>query len=176
MIEILSWLKDYSPTVVLLLAVGSAVLFILKLSVEKSIAASFETYAKKLELRLERRSAFEEKVLIDRFTLVTSLSARLEKVTTNLNRLRSGQPIPEGFMKQKEIVPLTEIFEDLSIHRLILTEDFYELLSKKAQLALRAANARDSQEWDEVGKEWIRLREEIRLAVEKAFGISKIHW
>ena len=173
---ILSWLKEYSPPVVLLLLVGSAVLFVLRLTVEKSIATSFEAHAKKLELRLARRSTFEEKVLADRYALVTDLSARLQKVMTNLNRMRSGQPVPEGFMKQKEIVPLTEIFEDLETHRLALTEEFYQLFQGNAQLVLKAANARNPQEWDDIAKEWLRLGEEIRSAAENTFRIREIRW
>jgi len=100
---------------------------------------------------------------------------RLERVMTNLNRVRHGQQV-QGFMKQNEIVPLTEIFEDLEIHRLVLGEDFYRLFSKQARLALRAANARSPEDWAESGEEWDRLREEIRSAVEAVFGISQIRW
>lgn len=176
MAEILSWLKDYSPAMVLLLALGASILFVLKLTVEKSIAANFDAHTKKIELHLARRSSFEEKVLTERFALVTSLSARLEKVMTNLNRIRSGQPVPAGFMKQNEIVPLTKIFEELSVHRLVLTEDFHGLFWKKAQLALKAANAQNAEEWQKIGDEWLRLQEEVRVVAEAAFGISKIRW
>lgn len=79
-------------------------------------------------------------------------------------------------MKQKEIVPLTEIFEDLETHRLALTEEFYQLFQGKAQLALKAANVRNPQEWDDIAKEWLRLGEEIRSAAENAFRISEIRW
>jgi hypothetical protein len=142
----------------------------------KSIAYEFDTKSKIFEKLLERRSAFEDKVLSDRFALITGLSARLERVMTNLNRLRSGQQPPDGFMRQNEIVPLTEIFEDVTVHRLVLGEDFYGLFSRQAQLALKAANVASSEEWRSSGEEWARLREELRLAAEAAFGISKIHW
>jgi hypothetical protein len=176
MAQLLDWLTKYSPEVVVLIAFGAALLFVMKLIVEKSIASEFDAKSKVFEALLERRSAFEEKVLSDRFALISGLSARLERVMTNLNRLRSGQPAPDGFMKQNEIVPLTEIFEDVSIHRLVLGEDFYRLFSKQAEFALKAANLSSSEDWRETGEEWAALREEIRLAAEAAFGISKIHW
>ena len=161
----------------LLIAFGAGLLFVTKLIVEKSIASEFDAKSKAVfETLLKRRSAFEEKVLSDRFALITGLSARLERVMTNLNRLRSGQPAPDGFMKQNEIVPLTEIFEDLEIHRLVLGEDFYRLFGEQAQLALQVANLRSSEDLAKSGEEWTRLREEIRLAAEAAFGISKIRW
>jgi hypothetical protein len=178
MTQLLDWLTKYSPAVVLLLAFGAGLLFVIKLIVEKSIASEFDAKSKVFEVLLKRRSAFEEKVLSDRFALITGLSARLEHVMTNLNRLHSGQPAPDGFMKQNEIVPLTEIFEDIEIHRLVLGEDFHRLFSKQAQLALKVANVSrvSPEDWRKGGEEWVRLRQEIRLAAEAAFGISQIHW
>ena len=176
MTQLLDWLAEYSPPVVLLLAFGAGLLFVINLIVEKSIASVFDAKSKVFEMMLERRSAFEEKVLSDRFALITGLSERLERVMTNLNRLRSGQPAPNGFMKQNEIVPLTEIFEDLEIHRLVLGEDFHRLFLKQAQVALKVANVRSPDNWTRGAEEWTRLREEIRLAAESAFGISKIRW
>jgi hypothetical protein len=174
--QLLDWLTRYSPGVVLLIAFGAAMLFVTKLIVEKSVAYEFDTKSKVFEKLLERRSAFEDKVLSDRFTLITGFSARLERVMTNLNRLRSGQQAPDGFMEGNEIVPLTEIFEELEVHRLVLGEDFYRLFSSQARLALEAANLRSSEDWRASGQEWARAREELRVAAEAAFGISKIHW
>ena len=176
MAQVLDWLTRYSPGVVLVIALAAVLLFLVRLIVEKSIASQFDAKSRVFEALLKRRSAFEEKVLSDRFALITGLSARLERVMTNLNRLRSGRPAPDGFMKRNEIVPLTEIFEDVSIHRLVLGEDFYTLFSKQAEFALKAANLSSSEDWRETGEEWAALREEIRLAAEAAFGISKIHW
>jgi hypothetical protein len=176
MTQLVDWLTKYSPAVVLLLAFGAAMLFVTKSIVERSIAYEFDTKSKVFEKLLERRSAFEDKVLSDRFGLITGLSARLERVMTNLNRLRSGQQPSNGFMRENEIVPLTEVFEDLEIHRLVLGEDFYRIFSRQAQLALRAANPSSLEDWRNSGQEWARGREELRLAAEAAFGISKIHW
>jgi hypothetical protein len=176
MTQLLDWLTRYSPAVVLLIAFGAAMLFVTKLIVEKSVAYEFDTKTKVFEKLLERRSAFEDKVLSDRFALITGLSTRLERVMTNLNRLRSNQQVPDGFMRENEIVPLTEVFEDLEVHRLVLGEDFYRLVSRQAQLALKAANLSSLEDWRDSGQEWARGREELRVAAEAAFGISKIHW
>ncbi len=176
MTQLLDWLTQYSPTVVLLIAFGAALLFVTRLIVEKSVASVFDTKAMQFETLFRRRSEFEEKVLSDRFALITGLSSRMERVMTNLNRMRSGQPAPNGFMRQGEIVPLTEIFEDVTIHRLVLGEDFYQLLSKQAEAILRTAQISTTQEWGQRTKEWDRLREELRLAAEAAFGISEIRW
>ncbi len=84
MTQLLEWLTKYSPAVVLLLAFGAGLLFVIKLIVENSIASEFDAKSKVFEALLKRRSAFEEKVLSDRFVLITGLSTRLEHVMTNL--------------------------------------------------------------------------------------------
>lgn len=174
MSEIISLLKDYSPAVAIMLAIAGALLYVLKLIVERAVASSFDTRAKMLELSLQRRSAFEEKVLTDRFALVTDLSTRLQRIMTDYNRIRSGQPAPEGFYSGNEIVPLTRIYEDLEIHRLVLTEEFHELFVRKADLALRIVNHQDPQEFQELLEQWGRSNADIRMHTEKVFGISQI--
>ncbi len=46
MAELLDWLTKYSPAVVLLIALGAAVLFVIKLIVEKSISSGFDAKTK----------------------------------------------------------------------------------------------------------------------------------
>jgi len=79
-------------------------------------------------------------------------------------------------MKQNEIVPLTEIFEDLSVHRLVLGEEFHGLFLKQAQLMLRAANVSSKEDWNAISQEWGLTWEGIRREAEATFSISKIAW
>lgn len=183
MSDILSWLKEYSPAMATLIMLGAGFLFVLKLVVERVINSRFDVHAKEVELLLERQSAFKDKVLTERFTFIANMSARLEKVMTNLNRHRHGQALPDGFFKDSEIVPLTEIYEDLTIHRLVITEEFFNLFIRKANLALQAANiismgkaaqATTEDHWNRVAGEWMRLSEEIRALAEKEFKISEV--
>ncbi|SNT12081.1 hypothetical protein SAMN05446037_10423 [Anaerovirgula multivorans] len=172
MVELLAWIKDYSPIVAVFLAIGTATIFILKNAVERSIYMGFESYAS----RLSRRSSFEEKVLLDRFTLIINFTSRLERLMTNLNRLHSGHTVSDGFIVAGEMIPLTEIFEDLEQSRIVLTEDFHEIFLKQAKLALRAANTKDDLEWKNICAEWTKFNEALRINVEKVFKISEIKW
>jgi len=174
--DLLTWSKNYSPLVLLLLAFGAALLFVVRLIVEKGIASQFDARSKTFETLMKRRSAFEEKVLAERFALVTGLSARLERILTNLNRRRSGHPLPEGFLQNGEIVPLTEVFEEIAIHRLLLGEEFHALFLKHASHALAIANSSTDEAWQQRGHEREVLLDELRLAAEAAFGISQIRW
>ena len=176
MTELLDWLTQYSPPIVLLIALGAGLLWVAKLIIERSIASGFDAQSKRLEMALTRRSAFEEKVLLERFERINGLSEKLMRVMTNLNRMRSGQQVPENFMSHNEVVPLTEIFEELEIHRLMLGEVLYRLLLAQSTLALKEANTRSVEGRAGNVEEWNRLQEEVRLATEEAFGISKIRW
>ena len=64
MTEIISWLKNYSPGVVLLLAIGAAVFYVLRIAVEKTLSAKLNSYAKEMELLLQRRSDFTDRILM----------------------------------------------------------------------------------------------------------------
>ncbi|HEU0299635.1 MAG TPA: hypothetical protein VFR37_09280 [Longimicrobium sp.] len=172
--DILGWLSTYSPPIVALILVLAALLYLLKQVVDRSITAGFAAHAKEVELALSRRSAFEEKVLIDRYTLITGLSERLQRVMTNLNRIRHGKPVPEGFMVQNELPTLTEIFEDLEIQRVVLGDEFHQMFLRQAQIALHFANAPKGQE-DPITQEWLKVLQQTREAVEQTFRISQIH-
>lgn len=165
MTEILEWLQQYSVGVVILIALGAALLYLMKLLIEKTI-----------DNRLKRRSAFEEKVLTDRFTLLASFSTRMHKVTTTLNRIRSGQPMPAGFLVHNEIVPLTGIYEDISANRLVLGETFHAMLCEKADAMMRLANAPDDDAWNAAGGELAAIESRLLAEAERVFGISRIAW
>src|SRR5882762_7793199 len=109
---ILQWLGRYSAPVVLLLAMAGVLVFVMKNVTEKAISSQFDRYTKQITLKLEKRSNFEEKVLLDRYEVIRQLGTRLGRVETNLRRIRRGTEV-KGFMKDGDIVPLTEVFEGL---------------------------------------------------------------
>ena len=179
---ILKWLSAYSLPVVILLAIGGAFLFVFQKVAEKAVAQAFDRHAKALELRLTRRSAFEEKLLTDRYAALVELNGRLDQFMTILNRIRSGQPAPEGFYAtghrhQREIVPLNVIFEQIEAKRLTLAEEFHELLFQKARLALAAANlGPDRGAWDAHLQGWADLQQRIYQSARKVFKLEEIAW
>lgn len=177
---ILKWLSAYSLPVVILLAIGGAFLFVFQKIAEKAVAQAFDRHAKALELRLTRRSAFEEKILTDRYLALLELNGRLHQFLTTLNRMRSGQPAPEGFYADghpREVVPLTAIFEDIEAKRLTLAEEFHELLVQKAQLALEAVNlGPDRGAWDAHTQKLSDLQQRIHQSARKVFKLEEITW
>jgi hypothetical protein len=175
--DLLEWIGTYPLPVALTLCLAAGLLYITKVVVEKGVESEFDRQAKALEIRLNRRSSFEEMVLTRRFELMTSFSSSLQRVMTDLNRIRSGmEPASKGFMVGNEIVPLTMIFEDLEVHRLVLGPDLYSILSLQAQLALQAANEKSPDRWAEFARLWSDANAELRSAAEVTFGVTSIRW
>jgi hypothetical protein len=89
--EILQWVDKYSAPVVVLLALGAVFAWILKELVEKTISSHLDHVYKEISLKLEKRSVFEEKVLMDQYLLVKDLQSKIENAATDLNRIRHGK-------------------------------------------------------------------------------------
>ncbi|MCB1928864.1 MAG: hypothetical protein KDH17_12630 [Rhodocyclaceae bacterium] len=173
--SILNWLTKYSPPIVLLIAFFAVLIFLFKNIIEKAISAQFDQYKKEVDLRLQRRSNFEERVLLDRYILVRDIQARIGRVMTDLNRTKSGTKV-EGLMRDGDIVPLTEVFELLANNRYLLTERFHKILNAGAQLAMKYANARDPEAIQNIQSEYLGLLDSFHQSMHEVFGIDKITW
>jgi hypothetical protein len=174
--DLLTWLQDYSPLVVILLAVGAAFLYVAKIVVEKTVTARLDAYAEESRLRLGRRSGFEEKILTDRYVAFTDLFMRMQRITTTVNRKHHGEPVPEGFRVGDDIVPLTEIYEELSVRETLLGPRLHSSLAEAAQAALEMSRADSAGNWPEAVSGWLRARKELQAAAEEEFGLSTIRW
>jgi len=173
--SILTWLTKYSPPVVLLIALGGTFIFIAKQIMENTISAQFQQYKKELELRLQRRSNFEERVLIDRYTMVRDIHHKIGRVMTDLNRRRSGTSI-EGLIRNGDIVPLTEVFEMISLNSSLITARFTEVLSSQAQLAIKYANTNDPKGVSKLASDYTELDRAFNQAMNDNFGLDRINW
>ena len=178
MADLAELLRDYSVPALLLVAVLAAGIFVSKLVVEQAITKRLDVYAEELTLRLGRRSAFEEKILMDRYTVFIDIVTRIERIQTKLNRRRLGDPVPEGLIEGNEVVPLTAVFEDLSIHEMALGAALATELRRHADLVLELANYNhmsESQQWDHN----VRSRQcqaRLRELANEEFGLDKITW
>jgi hypothetical protein len=136
-------------------------------------------YTQAAALRLGRRSTFEERVLTDRYEAFVDLTSRLQHIATDINRLRNGHQAVDDFMKDNEVVPLTAVYEDLNIRRLLLGDKRHDLLREAARIALSMANYHQlsSEEYDELVVALGNVFDhQLRMAAEEEFGMSKIHW
>lgn len=173
--HLIQWANNYSAPVAILLAIGAALVFVLRHVVVKAVEVEFERRNKRLELLLQRRSNFEEKVLLDQYQAVTELQWRLGEISANLARLRNGIEV-KGLMRGDDIVPLSEVYVEIETKRFLLKEEFHDLLQKEAQNLLAFANAKTPKEASELRREFIQLNEEFNEQMKRSFGIDQITW
>lgn len=194
MTELLSWLGEYSPFVVLLLAVGAGILFVLKLIVEHAVSAEFEVRIKDLELRLERRSDFEQVVLMDRFERVKTLSALLSEAFAQMRLPRKGSDALWSKIDDKhyEYLPLRRFTEEMRTSELILTKDLVLLFEAGPRLvndasafalnqAMGVADSHQEQlqveeEQKQIEIAWDQWQANLKSAIEDHFHLENIRW
>lgn len=174
MTDILDWLGSYSGPVLVLIVLGAGFLFVARTVVERGVDAGISTRAEKWRLELGRRSAFEERVLTDRYVAFQDLFGRLQGISTTLNRIAHGQDPPDGFFDdlsaRRDLVPLTAVFEDLATKEPILGSQLHSALEAAAQAVLILANRAGEDQ------RWIAARAALLVAAEQEFGLSKIKW
>ncbi|MCK0112977.1 hypothetical protein MWU75_12580 [Ornithinimicrobium sp. F0845] len=172
--DILDWLSSYSGPVVFLILLGAGFLFVARTVVQRAVDAAIGARAERGRLQLGRRSAFEERVLTDRYVAFQDLFARIQKVTTTLNGIAHGQRPPDGFYRDlgsgRDIVLLTAVFEDLGTQEPILGRRLHSALDELAQAAIAFANSPDDLD------RWETARQDLLVAAEQEFGLSRIRW
>jgi hypothetical protein len=173
--QLIEWAAKYSTPVFVLLACGAVLIYILRLVVEKTVEAEFKVRNKRLELLLERRSGFEEKVLLNQYMAVTELQLNLSKIGADINRMHSGIEV-EGLFNGREIVPLSEVYIELQAKRFLFRNRFHDILLKEANNLLSLARAANSDEVEMFAREFLQLNEQFGEEMNRVFGIEQIGW
>lgn len=175
MSELLALLGTYSLPAIALAGLVAGGLYLIRETTARAIGAEFDRRARAFELSLERRSRFEETILIERYETISDILARLTRIASDLNRRRHGTEV-DGLMRGNDIVPLTEVFELLASKRHVVTERFHPLLGRLAGLLIQLANMRteaDAQRvLDAYQAQLVELQDEMR----RAFGLDAIAW
>lgn len=175
MAEILSILTSYSPMLIFAAVLIAGAVFVIRATTERVIGAEFDRRAKALNLGLERRSRFEEMVLIERYETLNDILARLTRIASDLRRRSQGIEV-EGLMRGTDIVPLTEVYELMTMRRHILTERFFPEVNDLAGLLLGFANARDAEEIRKAQTAYQARLNSIQTDMTVAFGLAGIVW
>lgn len=169
----LEWLSKYSLPVVALISTGALFLYLIKFVTERALDNRFKQYETEVTLRLERRSRFEEKLQLDQYLLVTELFNKINRTATDLNRHRQGVKV-DGLFVGDDIVPLTQVFEDLSAKRYLLGSRFHDVLRRHCELVLKIANTKKRDEFRLVETSYLHLINEFNQIASEEFGIEGI--
>ena len=173
--EILKWLSNYSLPIVFLIILGAVFIYLIKMVTEKTISNEFDRHKKIIELDLERRSSFEEKILLERYTAIRELQTKIGNVMTNANRIRHGVKV-DGFIVNNDIVPLTEVFEQLAVDKYLITKSFHDIFWQQSQIAIRLVNEKDGLQFKQLEAKYIDLLEQFYKEMNEMFDLEKIKW
>lgn len=172
---LIAWISKYSAPVVVIICISASVLYVIKLVTERTIEAEFSRLTKEIDLKLERRSQFEQHVLLERYKLISDLASRLSQIVTNLNRTRSGKEV-KGLFDEKELVPLTLVYEDLSSKRFQLSEKFHSFFLTQAGNVLQLAKASTDEEFNSATREYVKGINRLNEMVNEEFRTEHVSW
>lgn len=173
--EILKWLSTYSLPIVFLILMGAVFIYLVKMVTEKAISNEFDRHKKVIELELERRSSFEEKILLDRYSIICELQTKIGNVMTNIKRIKHGVKI-EGFIVNNDIVPLTAVFELLAANKYLITKKFHDIFWQQSQTAMGFANEKDELNLKQLEAKYLELLEKFYKEMNDMFDLEKIKW
>ena len=143
--------------------------------VTEEVKTEINRSSKELELKLERRSDFEQQILLERYKLVCEFTQRLSRITTDLNRTIHGKNVV-GLYDGNEVVPLTEVFEDLAAKKFQLSERFHQFFYNHAQVVLLVANSKSEETRRESEFKYLKNLEKLTKIANEEFGTDKVSW
>ena len=173
--SLIEWAAQYSAPILVLLCIGAAMIYVLKLVTERTLEAKFSQMRKYIELSLERRSGFEQQVLLERYQIIGDMLARLSRITTDLNRRRMGQHV-QGLIHERDVVPLTAVFEDLHAKSHQLSRAAHGLLYEQAQTVLMLANVSSDDEFNSFTAQYQQNHSRLMELINEEFGTTAIKW
>ena len=173
--DILELVGEHSITAVFIAAVVGGAVFILQKATERAISNEFDRRATAYNLGLERRSRFEEMILIERYETISDILSRCSTIVADLNRRRHGTEV-EGLMRGNDIVPLTEVFAILAAKKHVLTDRFHPQLFEIAGVLITLARHYDDIGAKPVLDQYVSLVLAVQNEMNLAFGLNAIEW
>lgn len=168
-------LTQNSPFFIIMFLVLVSTIYVIKLIFEKSLSQEFDKYKKSMELKLEKRSRFDEKILLDRYNLIRDIQAKQNKVLTNLNRIKHGIKV-DNFIIGSEPVQMTEVYELLALNKIIITVPIHNKLTKQAELIMKIINEKAINKSDKLENDYLVMIEDLNFEMNQMFGLDKIKW
>jgi hypothetical protein len=132
-----------------------------------------------IKTAIARRSDFKLQVISDRYKMIVDCEKKIRAIATYVNRLLKGAQVPSDFIQGEEIVPLTQVQEQISINKFLLGERFYDLLILQSKLLLDMATKQKDPDkvqdsLQELLSKYIQSLTEFDELMDKTFNISEI--
>lgn len=145
---LVNYLTRYSPPVVATLVCLFIGGYFVKYGIEKTLEAEFQKRDRQLELAMKRQSNFQEKILWEKYIVLTSQNEELHKLRAEINKVIITKPEKILFKEGVDIPRLTAVYEQLNINRFLIGEEIYRLMRKQGRLlmAFSKLNIKDNND------------------------------
>ena len=171
---IITWAMTYSPPVLALFIAGEAMIFVIRLSVEKTVDYHFQQQNKLLAFAMERRSRFDEMVYCKNTTRLPPCRLGSPENMIELRRHFHVIDVP-GLFGGNNIPSLTDFFREIADYHFALTDRLHDIPYKEAQLALRFAQSA-GKDMPAFNAEQEALQKEFRKLMNREFGLDQISY
>ena len=137
---LVKYLTRYSPPVVIALVCLFIGCYFVKYGIERTLEAEFQKRDRQLELAMKRQSNFQEKVMWEKYLVLTSQNREMHELRAEINGSFITNADSKSFKNGQDVPRLTAVYEQLNINRFLIGEEMYQLMRKQARILLRFSN------------------------------------
>lgn len=167
------YISRYSPPVIVAIVTLVIGGYFIKYGIERTLEAEFQKRDREQELAMKRQSNFQEKVLWQKYALMTQQNEVLHQLRAEINGFLVGAR-ERTFVKDGHIYRLTTVYEQLNINRFLIGEELYQLMIKHAALLQRfgSLKSKNDKEYSETVAQFLQIDEQFRAAMRESFNIG----
>ena len=108
----------------------------------------------------------------EKYQKITEIYKSIVEFSTNLNRYKNGTYI-KNFIVNNDIVPLTKIFEALTIEKALIGDDFHKIFWDICQLLIRLTNEKDEDNIKYLSDSYLHYCNEYNEKMQNIFFTPK---
>lgn len=171
---LVKYIARYSPPVVVTIVILFIGGYFVKYGIEKTLEVEFQKRDRQLELAMKRQSNFQEKVMWEKYLVLTSQFEVMHQLRAEINGFLIRNDVEPTFMKNGDMYRLTEVYEQLNINRFLIGEDMYKLMRQHGHLLIKLSQLKQEEleKYKTILNEFSRLDKVYRESMQQIFNIS----
>lgn len=174
---LVKYLTRYSPPVIIALVCLFIGGYFVKYGIERTLEAEFQKRDRQLELAMKRQSNFQEKVMWEKYLVLTSQNREMHELRAEINGSFITKSDSKSFKNGQDVPRLTAVYEQLNINRFLIGEEMYQLMRKQARILLQfsnldAKNKNDMEKYKIILKNFDAFDKMYRESMQRMFNIS----
>jgi len=174
---LVKYLTRYSPPVIIALVCLFIGGYFVKYGIERTLEAEFQKRDRQLELAMKRQSNFQEKVMWEKYVVLTSQNKEMHELRAEINGAFITKSDSKSFKNGQDVPRLTAVYEQLNINRFLIGEEMYQLMRKQARILLQfsnldAKNKNDLEKYKKILKNFDVFDKMYRESMQQIFNID----